>query len=162
MLATNARDMVVPKEDELPAYRQMEALLCRNDARLTGPEGERTEIPPGLYRLMLKATRLLAANKVVMISAIDKHLTTQQAANLLGVSRPTLVKLLEDGTIPYRRVGRHRRIDYADVMAHRERTHQKQRTIARELTQDGEEMGGYEVTTEELAALAAAAAGDAR
>ncbi|CAA9569292.1 MAG: hypothetical protein AVDCRST_MAG88-2188 [uncultured Thermomicrobiales bacterium] len=157
MAATIERDTVIPERDELHAYRRVVAAFERPDARLVGPEGAETAIPPGLAQLMRTAARLLAANQVVLVSALDRHLTTGQAADLLGVSRPTLVKLLEAGAIPHRRVGRHRRVDFADVLAYRERARREGRAHARELTRAGEELGGYAVTAEELAALAAAA-----
>lgn len=156
MTTALARDTVIPDQDELQDYRRLEALLAETRARLIGPGGEEMELPPALAQLLRTATQLLAANTVVLVSALDQQLTTQQAANLLGVSRPTLVRLLEEGALPHRRIGRHRRIALADVVIYRERAGQAGRLIARELTQTGEELGGYEVSAEELAALAAA------
>jgi excisionase family DNA binding protein len=157
MTTTLAQDTVIPDQDELQDYRRLEALLAETRARLIGPGGDEVELPPALARLLRTATQLLAANTVVLVSALDQQLTTQQAANLLGVSRPTLVRLLEEGALPHRRIGRHRRIALADVVVYRERAGQAGRLIARELTQTGEELGGYDVSAEELAALAAAA-----
>lgn len=156
MAAVIEQDTVIPERDELHAYRRVAAAFERPDARLTGPDGDETAIPPGLAQLMRTAARLLAANQVVLVAALDRHLTTGQAADLLGVSRPTLVKLLEAGAIPHRRVGRHRRVDFADVLAYRERAQQEGRALARELTRAGEALGGYAVSAEEVAALAAA------
>ena len=155
-MSTLARDTVIPDQDELQDYRRLDALLAESRARLIGPGGDAVELPPALARLLRTATHLLAANTIVLVSALDQQLTTQQAADLLGVSRPTLVRLLEEGALPHRRIGRHRRIALADVMAYRERAGHAGRGIARELTQTGEELGGYDVSAEELAALASA------
>jgi len=158
MESTIERDSVVPEQDDLQTYQRMEEYLRRENASLTGPEGEVTPIPLALYRFMRTATHLLASNHVVLITAINRELTTQQAALYLGVSRPTLVKLLEDGAIPYTRPNRHRRITFADLKAYRDSVLRSHRDTARELTQMSEEMGGYEVSDEEIAAFVASTA----
>lgn len=157
MTTTKARDAVTPAQEELEDYRRLDVLLAETRARLVGPGGDAVELPSALARLLRTATHLLATNTIVLVSALDQQLTTQQAADLLGVSRPTLVRLLDEGALPHRRIGRHRRIALADVVAYRERAGQAGRRIARELTQAGEDLGGYDVSAEELAALATAA-----
>ncbi|MPZ53477.1 MAG: helix-turn-helix domain-containing protein [Acidimicrobiia bacterium] len=65
--------------------------------------------------------------RTVTIAALYHRLTTQEAAELLGISRPTLVKVLEDGEIPYEQPGRHRRIKLADVLEFRDQRSSKRR-----------------------------------
>ncbi|MQY29994.1 helix-turn-helix domain-containing protein [Nocardia aurantia] len=77
------------------------------------------------------------------VSVVPAHaeLTTQQAADMLNVSRPYIVGLLEAGDIPFRSVGRHRRIRFDDLEAYQQRSEAKSRTAADEITRLGQEFG---------------------
>ena len=83
----------------------------------------------------------LASGKGVQVVPVDIELTTQQAADVLNVSRPYLIGLLEDGKIPYRRVGRHRRIRFEDLMGYKRTDDLRRHAAAGELTQLGQELG---------------------
>ena len=88
---------------------------------LSGAEaGDQVEIPEDVYRVLRKVVDALASGLAVTVAPQATMLTTQQAADLLGVSRPTVVKILEHGGIPYERVGNHRRVLLADVLAYRD------------------------------------------
>jgi excisionase family DNA binding protein len=98
-------------------------------------DGEQIEIPEVLLRILIRATHEQAAGHRVRLLApdCDGELTPNQAAAYLGISRPLLVKLLDDGTIPARTLpgSRHRRIAVADVEAyHASKTHRRQRLSA--------------------------------
>jgi excisionase family DNA binding protein len=74
----------------------------------------------------------------------DKELTTKEAADILNVSRPFLVKLLDRRDIPYHRVGTHRRLNVEDVLAYRDLRAARRREKLRELTELSEQLkGGY-------------------
>lgn len=90
------------------------------------------------------AVRELAIGNGVSILPAATELTTQRAADLLNVSRPYLIRLLERGEIPYRKVGTHRRVQLSDVIAYRGRRDLELRRALDELTHDGEELGLYE------------------
>jgi len=116
----------------------------RPAAVLVGPDGDRIELPDELYEVLRHAARQLLGGRGVTISPHDQVLTTQEAADMLGVSRPTLVKLLEDGEIPYSQPGRHRRVKLADLAAYQERAKVRRRSLLREMTRDAEADGLYE------------------
>ena len=84
--------------------------------------------------------------------ALSQRLTTQEAADFLGVSRPATVKLLEDGKIPYEQPGRHRRIAFTDLLAFAERRHEGRRATLDQMTEDASEAGIYGGTPEDYAA----------
>lgn len=113
---------------------------------LIGPQGERIDLPEPVYHLLCQAVEHLRRGESVSIFSADEDLTTQQAADLLNVSRPYLVRLLEAGKIPFHKVGAHRRVRLDDVMAFRAvRDRQRQKSL-RQLTQLSEEHGLYDPT----------------
>lgn len=79
------------------------------------------DLPPQLADLLIRAVQMLADGQAVTIAPHRTTLTTQEAAEILGVSRPTLVKLLEEDKIPFTQPGRHRRVQLADLLAFQQR-----------------------------------------
>jgi excisionase family DNA binding protein len=84
-----------------------------------GEQAEPVELPAGAVALLMDILDAMAAGRGVTIIPEKAELTTVEAASILHVSRPFLIKLLEDQRIPYRTVGKHRRIRMEDVMAYK-------------------------------------------
>jgi excisionase family DNA binding protein len=82
--------------------------------------GDQVELPAEIYRVLRQVIDALRQGLGVTVAPVTQQLTTQQAADLLGVSRPTVIKLLDDGQIPFERIGTHRRVRLRDVLAFRE------------------------------------------
>ena len=92
-------------------------LIREGGAKLVGADGRQADIPQPVQDLLILILQKMRAGKAVSIVSEEDHaLTTQQAADLLGVSRPFLVRLVETGEIPFHRVGAHRRIYLRDVL----------------------------------------------
>lgn len=100
-------------------------------------------IPRATAIMLAQILELLAQGRGVQILPKEVELSTQQAADMLNVSRPYLIGLLESGKIPFRRVGRHRRIRFADLMDYRRRDDLDRRAAADDLADLSEELGLY-------------------
>jgi excisionase family DNA binding protein len=94
----------------------------------------------------------LREGKVITVVPRMQRLTTQEAADFLGVSRPTLVKLLEEGRIPYDQPGRHRRILFSDLLTYVQRRRDERRAALDRMTEDASEAGLYDGRPEGYAA----------
>jgi excisionase family DNA binding protein len=98
--------------------------------------GEQVELPPEVYRVLVQVIEAMRANLAVTVVPQTQTLTTQQAADLLGVSRPTVVKLLDEGKVPYERVGTHRRILLRDLLDYRDVRREEQYTALEAMSTD--------------------------
>jgi excisionase family DNA binding protein len=136
------------EQDELVELREQLARMAaqqgRAVARLVGPDGIEAEIPASAFAALQAAVRDMAQGLTIALIPHDKELTTREAADILNVSRPFLVKLLDRGQIPYHRVGTHRRVRVEDVLAYRELRAARRREKLRALTELSEQLeGGY-------------------
>lgn len=100
--------------------RQIEEIVrAQRTARLTGPDGESMELPASAFHALKLIVQGMARGQTMTLVPHGTELTTQEAADLLHVSRPHLVKLLDAGEIPHYKVGTHRRVRIEDVLAYR-------------------------------------------
>jgi excisionase family DNA binding protein len=97
-------------------------------------------VPRAVAALLAQVLGFLANGQGVQLMPDDAMLTTQQAADLMNVSRPYLIGLLETGTIPYQMVGTHRRIAFQDLMEYIRQDDQRRREVLDELAELGEEL----------------------
>lgn len=88
--------------------------------------GDQVEIPAEVYRVLRQVVDAMRQGLAVTVAPQTQKLTTQQAADLLGVSRPTLIRLLDADEIAFERVGTHRRVLLRDLLAYRERRRAQQ------------------------------------
>jgi excisionase family DNA binding protein len=88
--------------------------------------GDQVELPPGVYRVLRQVVEVMQQGLAVTVAPQSQTLTSQQAADLLGISRPTLIKLLDAGQIRYERIGTHRRVMLRDLLAYRAKRREEQ------------------------------------
>jgi len=113
-------------------------------ARLVGPDGVEVALPEPVYHLLERIVEVLSRGLAITLVPVGKLLTTQQAADLLNVSRQYLVRLLDANEIPHSKVGTHRRLKIEDVLAFKMRRDTDRRNKLAELTRLTEEAGGYD------------------
>jgi excisionase family DNA binding protein len=113
--------------------------------RVTDAEQERPiELPAGAVALLMDILEAMAAGRGVTIIPENAELTTVEAASALNVSRPYLIKLLDGGLIPHRKVGKHRRIRMEDVVAYKARDDREREAILDQLVGEAQEQDmGY-------------------
>lgn len=115
----------------------------RTPPALLSPDGKKQVIPFPLYETLTTIVDALAHHQAVSIIPTNTKLTTQQAADYLHISRPTLVKILETGTIPFTTVGRHRRVLLTDLISYEENLRTERKTFLEEQTQESAADGSY-------------------
>jgi len=108
---------------------------------LIGPQGEVFELPTPVADAIKQIVHYLVRGQAVTLAPVESELTTQQAADLLNVSRPYLIKLLEDGHIPFTKTGTHRRVRLSDVLVYKEQRDTERRRGLAALAHLSQEFG---------------------
>lgn len=152
-MATTTGDNQLRPVAAAPKERAEAAALSRILERLTprssracamvGPRGERLHIPAALLQVLERAANVLARGDAVTVVPVDQMLTTQEAADMLNISRQYLVRVLNAGVIPCTRTGSHRRLRLQDVLTYKDQRDHERRAALDELTALSEEFGGY-------------------
>ncbi|KSU53336.1 MULTISPECIES: helix-turn-helix domain-containing protein [unclassified Gordonia (in: high G+C Gram-positive bacteria)] len=120
-------------------------------AALVGPDGEEVPLPLEVYRTLTQIVDAMRAHRAVVVAPVDQKLSTQESADYLGISRPTLIKLLESGRIPYETVegSRHRRVKLGDLLEYQSQRAIERRGALQALVDDAEDSGLYDVPAED-------------
>ena len=134
------------RESEKAALHKIESAAKQQDwiPKLVLPSDEIIQLPIGIFHFMMLGIKYFIKGKSVLLFAEDELLTPNQAANLLDVSRPFLVKLLDKGIIPFIRVGRtHRRIKLRYIEEYQKKLEAEQGRAIDEMARLSQELGMY-------------------
>jgi excisionase family DNA binding protein len=146
MTAMVERTVLPPEHPE--GLVEVLALLAPESAEratLIGPDGTRLQLPGEVFEVLREVVVALSQGLAITVAPHQTVLSTSEAAQLLGVSRPTLVRLLESGEIPFDKPSRHRRVRLADMLAYQERSRRRRATLLDQMVADAEEAGLYEL-----------------
>lgn len=152
-MTSRMREPIVPTAQDAAIAREASRMLApyidhlENLRFQVGEErkaAQKLALPASAIRLLLDLLTEMAAGNAVTLIPVHAQLTTQQAADVLNVSRPFLVSLLEEGKIPHIKVGTHRRILFEDLMRYKKEVDRERRKVLDELVKQSEALGmGY-------------------
>ena len=108
---------------------------------LDDPTAGTVKLPATAVRMLIHILEEMARGNAMTLIPVHAELTTQQAAGMLNISRPSLIQLLDEGKIEYRRVGTHRRVRFEALMAHKRRADAERRAVLAELAAYDQELG---------------------
>jgi excisionase family DNA binding protein len=140
-------DPITIKPEDAAELHGLSHLLNCGSPKFVGPAGEHASMPEPLYELLKDIVRNLEKGRSLVLLPEDQQLTTQRAAELLGMSRPYLIQLLNAGEMPYDLVGKHRRIALRDVLDYAKRRAGARRSALDKMARDAFEAGLYENAT---------------
>ena len=125
-------------------FRALRRLAQNSSTKLVGKSGESVAIPATVRTLLAEIARNMEAGKAVSVVAEHQELTTQRAANILGVSRPFLVRMLEDGKLAFHMVGSHRRVYLSDLLEHKTKRDRARHEAIKRLAREDVAAGTYD------------------
>ena len=148
---TSANILKPTKQDQKAALESYDDLILKlNTIKNENPEieieetEEKIRIPLSALKLLANILKEMSQGKPISIVPVATEVTTQAAAEMLGCSRPHIVKLLETGKIPFTKVGKHRRIKYEDIISYRKEMKAEQARIIIEIMENDEKDGLYD------------------
>jgi excisionase family DNA binding protein len=113
--------------------------------RITAEDGTVLDLPAAVIEDLAEILGAVADGERAVVLRSLNDLTTEQAALVLGVSRPTVVRMIDGGKIPARKVGTHRRLALTDLIAYRDASATRRRDALNEMTRQAEDLGLYNV-----------------
>jgi excisionase family DNA binding protein len=140
----------LPSEAEVTLAKEMSRVLASRkqsasplQLRLVDESDKNNtlQLPAPAVDMLVRILEEMARGNAVSLIPVQTELTTQEAADLLQISRPSLIQLLEDGQIPFRRVGTHRRVRFADLLSFKRRADAERRAVLAELAAYDQELG---------------------
>ena len=142
------RPTKVEQKSAMQSYSALAAALAQINTVETEIEIEETQdkivLPSRALALLGDILKAMSEGKPISIVPVATEVTTQKAAEILGCSRPHLVKLLEEGSIDFTKVGKHRRIKFEDVLLYKQKMKEEQKKLLIDIMNADEEDGLYD------------------
>ena len=133
-------------ESENAQIRELHHMLQLGSPALVGAHGEHLTLPPAVFGLLKDIVRNMNQGRAIVLIPENQQLTTQRAADLMGVSRPHLIKLIDAGELPFHMAGTHRRIFLNDLVAYQKRRDSARKAALDQIAKDAFESGLYDRT----------------
>jgi len=143
MRAATRKAVTLP-DSEQQQVQAVERLLHRGVPVLVSPAGERIELPNTVFEVLRTAVKFMSDGQTVTLVPDNKVVTSQSAADFLGMSRPFFIKLLETGAMAHHRVGNQRRVYLRDVLEFAKKRDEKRLAALNRLSRDAFEAGLYD------------------
>jgi excisionase family DNA binding protein len=144
-MGTQAIRIAPQNEEETQAVKKLYRMLIHDGtAALVGPDNTRIDLPPTLYQVLRRIIEDMQQGKAVALMPVMEELSTQAAADMLGVSRQYLVNELESGKLKFHRAGTHRRIFFKDLCDYKEARERNRHEAIQRIAQQSEESGLYD------------------
>jgi excisionase family DNA binding protein len=124
--------------------RALRQLVQEGSVKIVGATGRRAELPRAVAGLLDEILKNMQAGKSVSVVSDHQQLTIQRAANLLGVSRPFMVRLLEEGELTFHMAGSHRRVYLKDLLAYKKRRDEERHDSINRMARMELEAGTYD------------------
>lgn len=132
--------------DFVAALERLGGQAPRRRPAIVSSDGSQHEIPEAMVDVLRQVAQALSAGMGVNVAPLNAMLTTQEAADFLGISRPTLVRILDRGQIPMEQPGRHRYVRLIDLLAYQDRSRAERRRALDQMVEASEQDGIYEAT----------------
>jgi excisionase family DNA binding protein len=147
-------ELITPDENERPVLKKMEGVLNSKKSlstkppslplpKLVAPNGDSIELPLSIFRVLQRVVHYMIIGKAFSVVPYDQLLSTQEAADMLNISRPFLIKLLEAGALPFTKVGTHRRLQYSDLIIYKKHRDEERKKALAEMARMSEDLGIY-------------------
>jgi excisionase family DNA binding protein len=145
MVATQAIQVAPRDQQEIEqASRLYRSLLHEGTAALVGPDGTRIDLPSSVHEILVRVVEKMQEGKAIVVMPLMEELSTQAAADLLGVSRQFFVRECEAHKIPFHYAGTHRRVFLKDLLDYKKQREQARRESITRIARDSEELGDYD------------------
>jgi len=145
MVAAAETIQVTPREQEIEqAHRLYRMLVQEGIAALIGPDGERIDLPRSVHLILMRVIEKMQEGKTIAVLPLTEELSTQAAADLLGVSRQFFVRECEAHKLPFSYTGTHRRVLLGDLLDYKKRREQARRDSIVRIARQSEELGDYD------------------